>query len=197
MSTQLNILALLGGSGSGKTFIKEILLGYSGLVTKKNSRCNSIYFTAPLQVTTRDRRFMEPSDSYLFVDSDYYSQLNMDNKLTAITFFDENEYGTLVKDFIIGDNIYNIVVVSLEGLESLKNSIRDNKFGVKTNLETALVLSVPSDDLINEHCRSIDFFKDEVFSLIQQPYDYYIPNYEEERADRDKLFEIFNLRLAD
>lgn len=197
MSTQLNILALLGGSGSGKTFIKEILLGYSGLVTKKNSSCNSIYFTAPLQVTTRDRRFMEPSDSYLFVDSDYYSQLNMDNKLTAITFFDENEYGTLVKDFIIGDNIYNIVVVSLEGLESLKNSIRDNKFGVKTNLETALVLSVPSDDLINEHCRSIDFFKDEVFSLIQQPYDYYIPNYEEERADRDKLFEIFNLRLAD
>lgn len=207
-SNNINILALLGASGSGKTYIKNILLPLSGLVKQTcdnfdiqfSSRLNdTIYFHAPIQVTTRSMRDGESPDSYIFFNdnSKMYEDLFLSNKLTAEINFNNHRYGTLVKDFVVGNSIWNIIIVSTDGLESLELSIHDNVFGHEVNLMTGLVLSDTNDDILKEHDRSQDFYKNELLSLISRPYDFYIPNYTDERINAKQLLNILNLRMVE
>lgn len=168
----LNILVLCGGSGSGKTFIRDLLVegNPEGLYLSKPI----VSFHRPMQVTTRKMRLGESPDNYCFVDTDTFHLFNNNNLLTAKTFFDGCEYGTLKSNLIYGQNVVNIIVASSLGK---KNLIEDFQCQENVNIKTALVLGNPDDGLINEHGRDISFFKDELFDLLQEKYDYYIPNY--------------------
>ena len=173
-----NILVLCGPTSCGKSFIAKMLSenDMSNYVVSANPPV----FHKPMQVTTRKPRNSEDCDSYLFLKStDDYESLNMDDKLTAKTYFNDNYYGTLISNMIHGKDAWNIIVASTEGAADVLNMYRYN---AEYNIKTAIVLAEGDDRLINEHCRDIQFFKDELFDLLQSPYDYYIPNYIDSRA---------------
>jgi len=178
------ILALCGATSSGKTYIKDLL-------------CNpdkdiNFVFHAPIQVTTRLKRASEPLSTYRYVTQEEYDEFERDGILTAQTYFNGNSYGTLMSNFIVGKNAYNIILCSAEGLNNLKKRFKDD---VTVSIETALVLSDFNEKLINDHNRTMEFVKEEFIGLAQQEYDYYIRNYSDNRAtlnsvlhDIDKWF---------
>ena len=173
-----NILVLCGPTGSGKTFIAEMLSAND--MGDYIVSSNPPVFHKPMQVTTRKQRDIEDCDSYLFLKStDDYKSLNMDSKLTAKTYFNDNYYGTLMSNMIHGKNAWNVIVASTEGAADVINTFRNDS---ECNIKTAIILAEGDDGMINEHCRDIQFFKNELFDLLQSPYDYYIPNYMDSRA---------------
>lgn len=196
---ELNVLILCGGTGSGKTFIKEMLCG-PNCKARSPLVSNEIIFHSPIQVTTRPKRLGESADSYIFYTKEEFAKLREENLLTANTFYNEEYYGTLISNLIFGKNVYNVIVASREGtldvtcnLEYCIKKINPN-CKLNLNIYTALVLSHPDDGLINEHGRDIQFFKDELFNLLKDPYDFYIPNYEEKRASLTDVLNIFGFK---
>jgi uridine kinase len=186
----LNILILCGGSGSGKTFIANMLCNN---MLQIHDGIREIVFHKPMQVTTRKQRDLENPDDYYFIKHDCFSELNNCNKLTCVTHFNNNYYGTLVKNLIYGDAAWNIIVASAEGMNNtiynISNCI-DHDIVSTVIIKTALVLAMPNDGMINEHGRDKEFFKNEIYDLIQQPFDYYIPNYEEKRITLKEVIKI-------
>ena len=168
-SKPLNILLLCGGSGSGKSFISDLLVNGNpeGLFLSKK-----VTFHKPMQITTREKRLLENPTDYYFIKPENFNEYK--EFVTAYTNFNNNEYGTIVSNLVYSDTVINVLVVSQEGK---KNVIND--FNGKENvfIETALILGDPDDGMINEHGRDINFFKDELYSLLKEKYDYYIPNY--------------------
>lgn len=179
-----NILLFCGPTGSGKTFISGTLS--SDDMAKYVISSKPPVFHKPMQVTTRPIRSTEDPDAYLFIDEKDYNALNVNEKLTARTHFNDNHYGTLVDNFVHGENVWNIIVASSEGAADVYNMFRNN---AEYNIKSAIILSEPDDGVINEHCRDIQFFKEEIFDLMQSPYDYYIPNYMDSRA---RLVDVLN-----
>jgi hypothetical protein len=179
-----NILLFCGPTGSGKTFISGTLSSVD--MAKYVISSKPPVFHKPMQVTTRPIRSTEDPDAYLFINEKDYNALNINEKLTARTHFNDNYYGTLVDNFVHGENVWNIIVASSEGAADVYNMFRNN---AEYNIKSAIILSEPDDGMINEHCRDIQFFKDEIFDLMQSPYDYYIPNYMDSRA---RLVDVLN-----
>ena len=186
-----NILILCGPTGCGKTFIANLLS--SSDIEPLLMQSGIPIFHKVMQVTTRERRdFSEYADSYSFISEEEYEDLKFNERLTAKTSFNGNKYGTLIENFIHGQNAYNIIVANAEGTADVINMYGNDK---EYNIITAIVLSQSDDGMINEHCRDINIVKNEIFDLMQSPYDYYIPNYEPNRATLKKILKILGFKL--
>ena len=178
----LNVILISGASGSGKTYIRDMLVEYNNKIyLKDNSITNEITFTKPLQVTTRHRRIGEKPTDYIFMNLDYYGECEKENELTCKTHFNDNYYGTLINTLVYGENVYNLIVASLEGRNDFIKMFGGIEF---VNIKTALVLSDIDPNIIKEHNnRDVSFVQDEITNLLSKEYDYYIPNYSYKRAD--------------
>lgn len=189
----LNILALAGASGSGKTYIRNRLCSLSETSNKCILRpCHNIptTFHAPIQCTTREKRVGENCLDYVFINKDEYRNLNNTNQLTARTHFNDNDYGTLVQDLVFNEFVVNIIPVNIPALNDLKyykqkivESIECDSSNIEINLETALIRGTYDENYMEMRNRKIETYKDELFNLSQIDFDYYISNFKNEEGN--------------
>lgn len=195
-----NILTISGPTGVGKTFIKDMLLAAN--IKSFSKFQEDITFTAPMQITTREKRHDEDviSTNYKFVtDAEFSEALCIGAPITAECTVNDHNYGTLVNTFVPGANNINVIVCNSEGLKHLKEDFCNCK---NVNIKTALVLGDPDSDLINEHGRDRSYYEQEIFLLTSIPYDYYIPNYQfgvddSDRLTTEKLLKILGILKGD
>lgn len=186
---EMNILLIAGCSGSGKTFIRDMIYNH------KSYTDTSLNFHIPMQVTTRGRRvdmdgdFSERADAYIFLDRSMYDYLTFDNCLTTVTHFDDKFYGTLKKTLVSGKKNCNLIVASAEGI---RNTIMDFENIPEVNIKTMLVVSNPEeieDIIVSHNGRNVDFAKNEIAELMKIPFDVYIPNFVSKRVTEEELFD--------
>lgn len=187
----LNLLLLAGATGCGKTYIKELLINSNNNQSERKNKFSNISFHSPIQITTRPKRIYESLDDYIFLEKyEEYEKLKNNGKLIAEIDFNGYNYGTLKSNLIYGKNVINVIVVSFSGL---LNTLNYYKNAPDVNVKTALILSDPTEEILKEHNgRTIEGFKNELFILLNQSYDYYIPNYRKDRITLNKLLEVLN-----
>jgi guanylate kinase len=181
----LNFLILCGGTGSGKSYIKNMLCGQQG----EFNADQRLTFNSPIQVTTRKQREEEPYNSYLFINKETYDELVLNSCLTAKTHFHDNYYGTLKSSLVYGRYAINVIVASKEGAADIANMYETDSF---VNIKKALILSDINDEIIEAHHRNKDFVKQEIYDLLADSYDYYIPNYIGKRATLKDVLSIIS-----
>lgn len=130
---KINIIALTGKSGSGKsTILKEFTQ-------------NHFFGIFPItQATTRPRRF--PLESgYLFYNNDMWSKIEEEGGFIESTSFNNWHYGTLFSSLISDPDIWNIGIFSPAAIEQLRTNPKVNKLKVfevccddKTRIERSL-----------------------------------------------------------
>lgn len=173
----LNIVALLGASGSGKTYIKNMILSYLN------------NFHAPLQVTTRPIRADETYVDYYFLSKEAYDSIKHFG-LTARTHFNGNDYGTLMNTLVYGANQYNVIVVSKEGLKDIEGTFRGNK---NFNLTKIIVEGNSLDEEIYKgHDRTEEFVKQEIKDIHSIRYHGLIHNEEGNRANFQRVLDVLS-----
>lgn len=141
MSGKINILCILGASGSGKTILMDKLIKHYSDVYDNVSGVKT--FIKIPQVTTREKRENEDDDAYKFISEKEYDYLCSQNKLTARTTVVGKRYGAFL-DVPNLRNRYNIdktifvIVVNASGLKSIKNFIKEDNEN-KYNLRNIIV----------------------------------------------------------
>lgn len=135
---EINILAVMGVSGSGKTELVNSLSNHDQSQNKDmfsplRGRRSPKKFVNLEQVTTRSRRSNESVNSYKFLTETEYDILVGDNKLTAKTQVGDYRYGTILDTNALAekydiDNTIFTIVVNAKGYYSLKSHVDTNGF---------------------------------------------------------------------
>lgn len=185
MNDITNILIISGGSGSGKTWLRDTIYNHN------KNKYDCLNYHIPLQITTRSRRTDESSDDYMYIEKDYYKDLLDDYCLTATTTFNNQFYGTLKKTIVKGKNNCNIIIANYEGIESIVNTFENDK---NVNIKKILVLSDPDDNILKDHNdRCSRMFMEELMNLLKMPFDMYVPNYINQRITEEEFFSKFDI----
>lgn len=178
-----NILVLCGVSGSGKTYIRNLI---------KNTICmKDLSFHIPMQVTTRKKRYEEGPCDYIFLSKEDFDILADNEELVAYTNFNEKEYGTIKNNICPGNNVINLIVASAEGCKDILNVYKENN---NVNIKTALVLSDLDEKILKSHNdRTLYFAKKELCELLEFPHDFYVPNYKCDRVNEETIKRILGV----
>lgn len=110
----MNILFLMGGSGTGKTTLSDALI-----------KANPNKFNKIIPSTTRDKR-PEETDTidYFFINDEKYNESKFFEKV-EYQFFPK-KYGATENQLKKENNIWNVIVVSIEGYLSAMKYFREN-----------------------------------------------------------------------
>ncbi len=135
------MILLVGASASGKTEIGKQL-------EKKYN------FTKVVTYTTRQKRVNEIDDvDYHFISKDLFLKFKESNFFFETVYYNENFYGTALKDFLI--NSY--LIVDSKGLKEYKNSnLFTVSFFLYTNEEIRKERMLNRGDNINDVLRRLE-----------------------------------------